>query len=93
MTTKEMEIYKKTCSNCLYQGLLEGFEAKERDVKGEINELNFKIWNLFRELMTEDCLNSARPDQFLPMKNLLTIKLPAEASSNSAAEDGFGAAI
>lgn len=25
--------------------------------------------------MNEDCLNSARPDQFLPMKNILKIKL------------------
>ena len=88
MTAKEMDMYKKLCSNCLAESVLKGFEAKEKDVKAEIHALNFKIWNLFQELMQEDCLNSARPDQFLPMKNLLNIKLPAEGSSNSAAEDG-----
>ena len=37
--------------------------------------------------MNEDCLNSARPDQFLPMKNILKIKLLNEtaAATNDAA--------
>ena len=29
--------------------------------------------------MNEDCLNSAKPDQFLPMKNMLKIKLENES--------------
>ena len=28
--------------------------------------------------MNEDCLNSAKPDQFLPIKNILNVKLPNE---------------
>lgn len=42
--------------------------------------MNKKIWLNFSELMNEDCLNSARPDQFLPMKNILKIKLLSDAA-------------
>jgi len=34
--------------------------------------------------MNEDCLNSAKPDQFLPMKNILKIKLLNEAGASEA---------
>ena len=30
--------------------------------------------------MNEDCLNSAKPDQFLPIKNMLNVKLANEGS-------------
>ena len=33
--------------------------------------------------MNEDCLNTAQPDQFLPMKNILKIKLPATIPNES----------
>ena len=32
--------------------------------------------------MNEDCLNSAKPGQFLPIKNLLKIKLLDETNNN-----------
>ena len=48
--------------------------------------MNEKIWNLFSQLMNEDCLNSAKPDQFLPMKNMLKIKLENETGGIIAAE-------
>ena len=35
--------------------------------------------------MNEDCLNSAKPDQFLPMKNILKIKLLNEAPEEASA--------
>lgn len=37
--------------------------------------------------MNEDCLNSAKPGQFLPMKNVLKIKLLNEASSRGSGMD------
>lgn len=77
-----MDLYKRLCSNCIYQNLLEGVEGKEKAINDEIGNLNNKIWNLFSELMNEDCLNSAKPGQFLPIKNILKIKLLDEANSN-----------
>ena len=38
--------------------------------------------------MNEDCLNSAKPDQFLPVKNLLEVKLANEARSDTEIETG-----
>lgn len=62
-------------------------EDKEKVITEEISNLNNKIWNLFSELMNEDCLNSAKPGQFLPVKNLLKIKLLNEQKSDEAGQD------
>ena len=56
-----MDLYKRLCSNCIYQGVFDGIEAKEKVITEEIGNLNNKIWNLFSELMNEDCLNSSKP--------------------------------
>lgn len=75
-----MDLYKRLCSNCIYQGIVDGVENKEKAISDEIGTLNEKIWNLFSQLMNEDCLNSAKPDQFLPIKNMLNVKLANEGS-------------
>ena len=49
--------------------------------------MNNQIQNLFSELMNEDCLNTAEPDQFLAMKNMLKIKLFSDASEANAPND------
>ena len=84
MTQQDINLQKRLCSNCIYTGLIEGIEAKENEIQQEISDLNTKIWLYFSQLMDEDCLNSARPDQFLPMKNYLKIKLLNEAQTGDA---------
>ena len=79
----DMDLYKRLCSNCIYQGIIEGVETKEKAINDEISNLNNKIWTLFSELMNEDCLNSAKPGQFLPIKNLLKIKLLDETNKDA----------
>ena len=78
-----MDLYKRLYSNCIYQGIIEGVETKEKAINDEISNLNNKIWPLFSELMNEDCLNSAKPGQFLPIKNLLKIKLLDETNKDA----------
>ena len=81
-----MDLYKRLCTNCIYQGIVDGVENKEKAISDEIGSLNEKIWNLFSQLMNEDCLNSAKPDQFLPVKNLLEVKLANETRSDTEIE-------
>jgi len=82
-----MDIYKRLCASCINQGIIEGIESKEEAISKEISNLNNKIWNYFSQLMNEDCLNSAKPDQFLPMKNILNIKLLSEAAEMPQSQD------
>lgn len=42
-----MDLYKRLCSNCIYQGIVDGIENKEKAISDEIGTLNEKIWNLF----------------------------------------------
>ncbi len=74
-----MELFKRLCAPCVYQGVVQAIETKEEAISKEISLLNNKIWNYFSELMNEDCLNSAKPDQFLPMKNIMNINLISES--------------
>lgn len=79
LTQPEMELFKRLCAPCIYQGVVQAIETKEEAISKEISQLNNKIWNYFSELMNEDCLNSAKPDQFLPMKNIMNINLISES--------------
>ena len=80
LTQPEMELYKRLCAPCIHQGIIDAIENKEKAISKEIADLNNKIWNYFSQLMNEDSLNSAKPDQFLPMKNIMNIKLVNESS-------------
>ena len=54
--------------------MLSAIEEKEGAVSAQIHQYEQQMWKLFSELMDADCLNSARPDQFLQMKNKINIK-------------------
>lgn len=86
MGAGDISLQKRLCASCIMAGLIESTEAKEKDIQQEISDLNKKIWLNFSALMNEDCLNSARPDQFLPMKNILKIKMMSDGATTPNAE-------
>jgi len=47
MTQQDVDLHKRLCSNCIYTGVMEAVETKEKAISEEISNLNFKIWNLF----------------------------------------------
>ena len=83
LSTVDVNICKKICPDCIFRSIVTEAESKEQTIAEEIDKIESDMWKLFGSLVDADCLNSAKPDQFLAMKNRLNIKL----SSSSADSD------
>jgi hypothetical protein len=75
LSSLDVNILRKICADCIYRGLVSEVEEKEKAISNEINSIESSMWQLFGSLVDSDCLNSAKPDQFLSMKNKIKIKL------------------
>jgi hypothetical protein len=61
------------CLNKIILSFLGDIEQSEAGMQATITQLESQLWKLFAELMDSDCLNAAKPDMFLAMKNQLQI--------------------